>query len=100
MSENTVARLTRRQFIQAAAASATTVPMTPTAKALPVPSNKSPLFRFVQWNDLHVEDYTPNDYELANKKACHLAKSLNAATHCPAPDFVVAVIDRAARPFP
>jgi len=83
--------VTRRRFIQAA--SATTIPTAQTPTAAADPKDKTALFRFVQWNDLHVENFTPSDYELANRKTDYLTESLNDATHCPVPDFVIAVGD-------
>jgi hypothetical protein len=52
-----------------------------------------PLFRFVQWNDTHIDASTPSGYKLANEKAQYLVESLNAATFFPVPDFVIGIGD-------
>lgn len=52
-----------------------------------------PLFRFVQWNDTHIDSTTPSDYKSANEKAEYLVESLHAATVFPVPDFVIGVGD-------
>ena len=54
---------------------------------------EEPLFRFVQWNDTHIDASTPSDYKLANEKAQYLVESLNAATLFPVPDFVIGIGD-------
>ncbi len=92
-TRNAVTGLTRRRFMQVAAASTATIPIDSATEATEVSADETPLFRFIQWNDLHVETFTPKDYELANKKARYLVESLNAADHCPVPDFVIAVGD-------
>ena len=33
------------------------------------PEAEQPLFRFVQWNDIHIDATPPSDYKLANEKA-------------------------------
>ncbi|VAX36673.1 hypothetical protein MNBD_PLANCTO02-107, partial [hydrothermal vent metagenome] len=51
------------------------------------------LFRFVQWNDMHVVAKEKTSYPLANEKMSYLADSLRNETHFPVPDFVIAVGD-------
>lgn len=86
--------LSRRRFVRTAAlaTAATTLGVRGASLLAGEPADK-PLFRFVQWNDMHAEEFTPNDYESANEKTRYLTESLNGATHCPVPDFVIAVGD-------
>lgn len=51
------------------------------------------MFRFVQWNDTHIDATTPPDYKLANEKVQYLVESLHAATLFPVPDFVIGIGD-------
>jgi hypothetical protein len=53
----------------------------------------SPLFRFVQWNDTHVDATRPSAYRLANEKAAYLADWVNAAQRSSPYDFVVGIGD-------
>lgn len=57
------------------------------------PEAEPPLFRFVQWNDTHIDSTTPSDYLLANEKTKYLVESLHAAALFPVPDFVIGIGD-------
>ncbi|MBN2294106.1 MAG: hypothetical protein JXM70_16890 [Pirellulales bacterium] len=52
-----------------------------------------PLFRFMQWNDTHVEARQPNDYPRANERFEYLVESLGKATDDSVPDFIIGVGD-------
>ena len=44
---------------------------------------EKPLFRFVQWNDTHIDATTPSDYKLANEKAKYLVELLTCSDPLP-----------------
>ncbi|NLF08860.1 MAG: hypothetical protein GX594_12900 [Pirellulaceae bacterium] len=56
-------------------------------------TNQTPLFTFVQLNDLHIDASTPSGYKLANAKAQYVVDSINAGTNFPLPNFVLGVGD-------
>ena len=56
-------------------------------------SGDSPLFRFLQWNDVHVDATQPPGYRLANKKMAYLVDWANANQRSPSPDLVIGVGD-------
>jgi predicted MPP superfamily phosphohydrolase len=88
-------RFTRRGFLARAAVGSAMGAIglgRAASTAAPVGTEK-PLFRFVQWNDTHIDATTPSDYKLANEKAKYLVESLNAATLFPVPDFVIGIGD-------
>ena len=51
------------------------------------------LFRFIQWNDTHVDATQPNDYPRANQRFEYLVESLGKAAGDLVPDFVIGVGD-------
>jgi len=85
--------LSRRSFVRAAALGTAAIATSEPGANLLASEEETPLFRFFQWNDLHVEEFTPSDYHLAEEKTRYLVESLNTATHGPVPDFVIAVGD-------
>ncbi len=86
--------LPRRRFIQMALpAAASIASLGRTAKAGEGPTDEEMLFRFVQWNDMHVVAEEKTGYPLANEKMAYLAESLKDETHFPVPDLVLAVGD-------
>ena len=52
-----------------------------------IATGQEPVLRFVQWNDMHVEDPPPG-YALANEKVEYLVDAINDETYFPLPDFV------------
>ncbi len=54
---------------------------------------QTPLFTFVQLNDLHIDATVPSSYKLANAKAQYVVDSINAETYFPLPNFVLGVGD-------
>ena len=54
---------------------------------------RSPLFRFVQWNDVHIDETQPPGYRLANEKMKYLVDWVNDAKRRPRPDFVIGIGD-------
>jgi len=88
-------RLTRRGFVQAAgvgmalgAVGQNGLPATRAGE----PGEK-PLFRFVQWNDVHIDETQPPGYRLANEKMRYLVEWVNDAKRLPRPDFVIGIGD-------
>ena len=63
-------RLTRRRFVQVAGAGTTmgafgfNCPQTSPADE----EHETPVFRFLQWNDVHIDATQPTGYQLANEK--------------------------------
>ncbi len=55
--------------------------------------DENPLFRFVQWNDVHIDATQPSGYRLANEKMTYLVDWMNDAKQRPRPDFVVGIGD-------
>jgi len=56
-------------------------------------SDDVPLFRFVQWNDLHVDARKPSTYLLANDKAAWLIDWINSPDRASRYDFVAGIGD-------
>ena len=85
----------RRRFLACAAVGSAmgTIALSRGESATAPSEPEKPLFRFVQWNDIHIDATTPSDYKLANEKAKYLVESLNAAALFPVPDFVIGVGD-------
>ena len=88
-------RLTRRGFVQAAgvgmalqAVGQNDVPMSRGDE----PEEK-PQFRFMQWNDVHVDETQPPGYRLANEKMQYLVDWVNDADRLPRCDFVIGIGD-------
>ena len=52
-----------------------------------------PLFRFVQWNDVHIDETQPPGYQLTNEKMRYLVEWINDAKRLPRPDFVIGIGD-------
>ena len=57
--------------------------------------NENPLFRFVQWNDVHIDETQPSSYRLANEKMKYLVDWANDTKRLPRPDFVIGIGDMA-----
>ena len=51
------------------------------------------LFRFIQWNDVHIDETRPSSYRLANEKMRYLVDWANKTENQPRPDFVVGIGD-------
>ena len=88
-------RLTRRGFVQAAgvgmalgAVGQNCLPATRAGEP-----DENPLFRFVQWNDVHVDQTQPPGYQSANEKMGYLVDWVNDAKRLPRPDFVIGIGD-------
>ena len=56
------------------------------ATLVQVGAGEEPLLRFVQWNDMHVED-PPPAYALANEKMQYLVDSVNAEVTLESKDY-------------
>ncbi len=51
------------------------------------------LFRFVQWNDVHIDETRPPSYRLANEKMRYLVDWINKTGRQSRPDFVIGIGD-------
>lgn len=51
------------------------------------------LFRFVQWNDVHIDETRPPSYRLANEKMRYLVDWANKSGNQPRPDLVIGIGD-------
>ena len=56
-------------------------------------SDDRPLFRFLQWNDVHVDATQPPGYRLANSKMAYLVDWANASKRSTRADLVIGVGD-------
>ncbi len=87
--------VTRRRFIQLAGSSAALGVIGKHCQPLGnagEPGEK-PLFRFVQWNDLHVDVTRSRARRLADEKVTYLVEWINAAGRSSRYDFVIGVGD-------
>ncbi len=87
--------LNRRDFIRVAgsgaALAATGQNSLSTGRDNEAPGNL--LFRFVQWNDVHIDETRPPSYRLANEKMRYLVDWANETENRPRPDFVIGIGD-------
>jgi len=91
-------RLARRWFLRSAIAAGVIASCHGAATAAS-PTAK-PLFRFMQWNDTHVEATEPSAYPRCNERLRHAVRSLGAPEGYPMPDFIVGVGDLIPRARP
>jgi hypothetical protein len=88
-------QVTRRSFVRAAGIGMALRAVGPIrfAAGQTTRPGETPLFRFVQWNDVHIDETQPPAYELANAKMRYLVDWINDAERRPRPDFVIGIGD-------
>ena len=72
-------RLTRRRFVRVVSVGAAlgTIGHDCLRSGQASDERKTPLFRFLQWNDVHIDETQPSDYRLANEKMKYLVEWAN-----------------------
>ncbi len=87
--------LTRRRFVRLAGVGAALgiAGGDPLSAGTTADSDARPLFRFLQWNDVHVDATDPPGYRLANKKMAYLVDWANANQPSSRLELVVGVGD-------
>lgn len=88
-------RVTRRDFIRVSGSGAAfaAIGQGCSEKDRDDGSSTEPLFRFVQWNDVHIDETRPPSYHLANEKMRYLVEWIRQAGRKSSPDFVVGIGD-------
>lgn len=87
-------RLTRRRFVRVAGvgAAAGTIGLSHVLSSQASDTGEKPVFRFLQWNDVHIDETEPPDYQLANEKMKYLVDWANQEGEF-RPDLVIGVGD-------
>ena len=72
-------RLTRRRFVRVASAGAAmgTMGLNCSRSSQADDESEKPVFRFLQWNDVHIDETEPPGYRLANEKMKYLVDWAN-----------------------
>ncbi len=87
-------KLTRRRFVRVAGVGAAlgTIGQNCLRSGQASDESETPVFRFLQWNDVHIDQTQPPGYQLANEKMKYLVQWANRED-APRADFVVGVGD-------
>lgn len=85
-------RMTRRRFVRTVGVGSALGAIGPGYLRASQARSDTPIFRFVQWNDVHIDDTRPPAYQLANEKMKYLVDWANKEGTI-RPDLVVGVGD-------